>query len=89
MRMGTPLTQAQLTLRRQLYTRYTAIGTAIDDLIAGRIASYSVTTGTGSKSFTKISIAELTKLQNQIAQQIQAIDNSGRPAITRVGFRSH
>ena len=87
--MGTTLTQAQLTARRALYTRYTQIETAMSDLIAGRVASFSLTTGTGSKAFTKLSLSELRKELTIIAQQIQAIDNSGRPAITRVGFRSH
>jgi hypothetical protein len=86
--MGT-LTQTQLTTRRELVTRYQAINTAIGDLIAGRVSSYSYSTGTGSKSGTKLSLAELRKELNIVAQQIQAIDNSGRPAIRRVGFRTH
>jgi hypothetical protein len=87
--MGTTLTQAQLTARRELYTQYTAIKTAISDLIVGRVSSINVSTGTGSKSFTKLSLAELRKEMTIIAQQIQAIDNSGRPAIRRIGFRTH
>lgn len=87
--MGTTLTQAQLTTRRELYTQYTAAKTAMSDLIAGRVSSVSISTGTGSKAFTKLSLAELRKEMTIIANQIQAIDNSGRPAITRVGFRSH
>ena len=86
--MGT-LTQTQLTTRRELVTRYKAIDTAIADLIAGRVSSINISTGTGSKSFTKLSLAELRKEMNIVAQQIQAIDNSGRPAIRRIGFRTH
>ena len=70
-------------------TRYLLIDTAIGDLIAGRVSSVNVSTGTGSKSFTKLSLAELRKELTIVGQQIQAIDNSGRPAIRRVGFRTH
>jgi len=87
--MGTTLTQEQLTARRELYTQYTAIKTAISDLIAGRVSSLSISTGTGSKQFTKLSIAELRKEMTILANQIQAIDNSGRPKIIRTFFRSH
>jgi hypothetical protein len=87
--MGTTLTQEQLTARRELYTQYTAIKTAISDLIAGRVSSFSITTGTGSKQFTKISLKELRTEMTIIANQIQAIDNSGRPKIIRTFFRSH
>ncbi len=87
--MGTTLTQAQLTARRELYTQYTAIKTAKSDLIAGRVSSVNVSTGTGSKSFTKLSIKELRTEMTIIANQIQAIDNSGRPKIIRTFFRSH
>jgi hypothetical protein len=86
--MGT-ITAQQLTTRRELVTEYNALKAAKADLIAGRVSSINVSTGTGSKSFTKISLAELRKEMTIIAQQIQAIDNSGRPAIKRVGFRSH
>ena len=86
--MGT-FTQEQLTQRKTLVTRYQLIDTAISDMIAGRVSTFSLTTGTGSKSFTKISLSELRKELNIVAQQIQTIDNSGRPAIHRVGFRSH
>lgn len=86
--MGT-LTQAQLTTRRELVTEYNALKAAKADLIAGRVSSINVSTGTGTKSFTKISLAELRKEMNIVAQQIQTIDNSGRPAIKRVGFRTH
>jgi hypothetical protein len=86
--MGT-LTQTQLTTRRELVTEYNALKAAKADLIAGRVSSFNVSTGTGSKSFTRISLAELRKEMTIIAQQIQAIDNSGRPAIRRIGFRTH
>jgi hypothetical protein len=86
--MGT-LTQTQLTTRRELVTEYNALKAAKADLIAGRVSSINVSTGTGSKSFTKLSLAELRKEMNIVAQQIQAIDNSGRPAIRRIGFRTH
>ena len=88
MRMGT-ITAQQLTTRRALYTRWQLIDAAIADLIAGRVSSVNVSTGTGSKSYTKISIGELRTERSHVAQQIQTIDNFGRPAITRVGFRSH
>jgi hypothetical protein len=86
--MGT-LTQTQLTTRRELVTEYNALKAAKADLIAGRVSSINISTGTGSKSFTKLSLAELRKEMTIVAQQIQAIDNSGRPAIRRIGFRTH
>ena len=83
------LTQTQLDKRADLYARWKAVDTAITNAIAQGVSSVSISTGTGSKSFTKIALTDLIKQRTSLANQIAVIDNFNRPAIKRIGIRFH
>jgi hypothetical protein len=83
------LTQTQLDKRAALYTRWQTVDTAISNAIASGVTSVNVSTGTGTKSFTKISLTDLRKERASLANQIAEIDSIGRPAIKRFGIRFH
>ena len=64
----------------------TAIETAILDISAGAVSA-SVSSGSGSKSYTRADLGTLYKLRQQLRQELRQYANAGRPAITVTGAR--
>lgn len=63
-----------------------AVETAIMDISAGA-ASASVTSGSGSKSYTRADLGTLYRLRQELRQELRGYANNGRPTITMTGVK--
>lgn len=72
-----------MSKRTALYERWKTVDQAITDLITGA-QSATVSSGGGSKSYTRASLSELRKERTELACQIASLDRGGRPRILRV-----
>lgn len=69
------MSQADYTAqRKQLVTWIGEIDRAIHDIAIGGTASASISAGGGSKSYTRINLAELRSLRAEYVERVAAID---------------
>lgn len=73
-----------MTAKRLAQNMLAEINAAISAINNGA-QSATVSTGNGSKSYTRASLADLMKLRASLIAQIAAYKNGGRPKITITG----
>jgi hypothetical protein len=73
-----------MTRAQQSKKMLAAVEQAILDITSGA-QSATLSTGTGSKSFTRGDLGKLVEMRNQLRQEIRGYANNGRPAITITG----
>ncbi len=72
--------------RSDLYTRWREADDAVRAILKGA-QSASVSSGTGSRSYTRANLSELRRERDGLARRIAAIDRQGRPNLRHVGIR--
>lgn len=75
-----------MTSKQQTQNLLKAVNQAILDLIEGA-ASATVSSASGSKSYTRADLGQLKELRRVLRQELNAYRNNGRPAITITGAR--
>ena len=73
--------------RADLYARWKAADEAVSAIIAGA-QSATVSSGTGSKSYTRANLSVVIAERDKLARAIAKLDRGGRPPITRVRIES-
>lgn len=73
-----------MTRKERTQRMLAAVETAIMDISAGA-ASASVTSGSGSKSYTRADLGTLYKMRQDLRQELRGYNTRGRPAITMTG----
>ena len=75
-----------MTKKQRAQNLLKAVEAAILEITEGA-ASASVSSGSGSKSYTRADIGTLERMRTKLRQEIRAYGNNGRPAITVTGAR--
>jgi len=70
-----------MTRKQQSQRMLAAVEQAILDITSGA-QSATLSTGTGSKSFTRGDLGKLYEMRNQLRQELRGYENGGRPPIT-------
>lgn len=73
-----------MTRKERAQQMLAAVETAITEISAGA-ASASVTSGSGSKSYTRADLGTLYRLRQDLRQELRGYNTRGRPAITMMG----
>ncbi len=73
-----------MTRKERTQRMLAAVETAIMDISAGA-ASASVSSGNGSKSYTRADLGTLYRLRQDLRQELRGYNTRGRPAITMTG----
>ncbi len=70
--------------RRELYERWKEADDAVRAIMRGA-QSASVSSGGGSRSYTRASLAELRRERDALARRIASLDRRGRTGIKHLG----
>lgn len=73
-----------MTSKQQTKNLLKAVNQAILDLIEGA-ASATVSSASGSKSYTRADLGQLRIMRKELRQELRAYTNRGRPQITVTG----